>query len=1342
MSTQIDSLSIRIESNSQSATAAISGLIAALEKLKKATNLGGADKSIKKIADAVAKGMQGVPDAFDKGARSAKNFSKSAGDAANSSKKLGSALGEASKSVLSFVGNLVGIHSVSDAIQNAVTQAVSWDGIAARFGEGFGDRADEAYAHVQKLSDALYINDQVFMQYAGNFATLAKGFGVAEEAIYGMSLGLTELGYDIYAKNNDFYSFEEALDAVRSAIVGEVEPIRRAGISITEATLKEVAAAHGLTQSVENMTEAQKAMLRYQAMIEQAYSSGTVGTYASELNTAEGQLRMLKQQLKGVAQALGSLFIPALNVCLPYIQAFVNAVISAIQALAAFFGYRIKAPSWGGGFGGAAKGADSAASSLLNASEAAESVGNASSGVGKTADAIEEASSAAKKLKYYTMGFDELNIIRPDDSSGGGGGGGGGGSGGAGDDWGWELDNLWDDAMLSKIQTKVDEITAKFQELSGVIKIVSAALAGLAVSKLITSLGDALAKLTTFQKFLASIAVVTMQFVVGKLTMDQYLSNTGTWKSLVLNAVANAIGTYLLYRMWGPAGIIVGIGVQLASSITSIAMSGADGAEVIGDPKTWIAAAFTTAFTGAGTAIGLSKLGFFWGEGLMMGLSFGAALSLSAINFAALESGEITLGSLENFMLSIASSAAAALGGTVVAAATFGSSAGPIGFAIGLAVGIILNIATSKIAADRKFEADLFGKTVLKAEEIKEFAEKLLDVDVEATIEMVDATIANRKAALDSLNSDITRFNASLNKIELGVDTSPQALQLLQTEANGLLNSLVAALNANQETVSIAVELVPPKSSSGDDLSAGVLGASSGATTMLNEWATAVGEDMSAMIAKGMVSGLTDQEAKMITELGDWLTRISTALTSGKAGGKFEADIQLLLSDLTKDSFKGVLDEYDNLVKELREANEEIAKENYATLKSQQAALSELEQFYIATGDTLKAEEVRAKLDEINKQIEEFDIAKSVETATNQAIEPARKLFLDAIQEIFGTSLEDVPTVGFDLRGWIDRVTLNNAYEGMTSEELTKAFETFLDQSIYNATKGNKTLIEAQEVLGFTDWDILGTDVQKEVYDMLVEAFGADLTNEILLNMGIDVSETFGAGIEAGIPEVESAAKDAVDSMVESAESATRTNEPSVKGTMSSFGTTLIDSFKSGMKDGKWSTWITDNLVAPITGTIEKTDWESPAKTAASALSTGLSSVSMPKFGFSWKSESKTLNLLGKTFTMNVPWPQISFMASGGFVDQGQLFIAREAGAEMVGSMGGRTAVANNDQIVEGIYQGVYAAVRAAMQENGNNSSSTPVNVYLDGKQITASVEKRQRERGATIMTGGVNFGY
>ena len=58
--------------------------------------------------------------------------------------------------------------------------------------------------------------------------------------------------------------------------------------------------------------------------------------------------------------------------------------------------------------------------------------------------------------------------------------------------------------------------------------------------------------------------------------------------------------------------------------------------------------------------------------------------------------------------------------------------------------------------------------------------------------------------------------------------------------------------------------------------------------------------------------------------------------------------------------------------------------------------------------------------------------------------------------------------------------------------------------------------------------------------------------------------------------------------------------------------------------------------------------------------------------------------------------------ASGGFPDVGEMFIAREAGPELVGSIGNRTAVANNDQIVEGISAGVYNAMVSANTENSN----------------------------------------
>ena len=88
---------------------------------------------------------------------------------------------------------------------------------------------------------------------------------------------------------------------------------------------------------------------------------------------------------------------------------------------------------------------------------------------------------------------------------------------------------------------------------------------------------------------------------------------------------------------------------------------------------------------------------------------------------------------------------------------------------------------------------------------------------------------------------------------------------------------------------------------------------------------------------------------------------------------------------------------------------------------------------------------------------------------------------------------------------------------------------------------------------------------------------------------------------------------------------------------------------------------------------------------------------------------------------------QLPHEAGGGFVDEGQLFIANEAGPELVGTMNGRTAVANNDQIVEGIRQGVFEAVSAAM--NGGNQDVN-VKVYLDSREIKHGQERLARAWG------------
>lgn len=105
----------------------------------------------------------------------------------------------------------------------------------------------------------------------------------------------------------------------------------------------------------------------------------------------------------------------------------------------------------------------------------------------------------------------------------------------------------------------------------------------------------------------------------------------------------------------------------------------------------------------------------------------------------------------------------------------------------------------------------------------------------------------------------------------------------------------------------------------------------------------------------------------------------------------------------------------------------------------------------------------------------------------------------------------------------------------------------------------------------------------------------------------------------------------------------------------------------------------------------------------------------------------------------SIPHLSVDWYANGGFPDAGQLFIANEAGPEMVGSIGGKTAVANNDQIVEAIAQGVFRAVTEALNGNSGNRKQEIV-VYLDGKAMARRLypynQEVSREHGGSLITG------
>ena len=571
MSTQIDSLDIQIKTSAGQSVENIEKLASALDKLKTSSKLGQTAKNLEKLSNALEslQGKSGGVANLNKLSQKMNSVASGANRLSVANDGVKKSFDLSSLSLMAFTSNVgVLINAMNRAIQVAsqfVAEAIEWDGIQFRFGRAFGEDAEETYAYIQKINEALGINIQQFMQYSSLYGSLLSGFGVAQDKVTTISVGLTELSYDIWAAYNDrFKSLEQASEAVRSAISGEIEPIRNAGIALTEASLQEFIDQSDLAGvSIEKLTEAQKSEVRYAAMVNAAMNQGIVGTYAREMQTAEGAIRSLSQSFKGLSQALGSLFIPLLQAVVPYVTAFIELLTEAVFWVAKLFNIPIQEIDWGQsnkGIGGIA-----------------ESAQDAVGGLG-------DAAKAAKKLKDYTMGFDELNVISPPTDSATGGSGGAGAGGGSGFGTGVDLDTLWDNSIFDEASKKVDELKQKilsfFDKWKTELAIIGAALGVLSVAKLLSSLGSALewgdkflSVMKTITKLASSAIVITLQFAIQSELFSKFIKE-GSWKSYLLSLVVGAIGTGILYSMWGPAGIVVGLGVTAAASLNAIIDNG------------------------------------------------------------------------------------------------------------------------------------------------------------------------------------------------------------------------------------------------------------------------------------------------------------------------------------------------------------------------------------------------------------------------------------------------------------------------------------------------------------------------------------------------------------------------------------------------------------------------------------------------------------------------------------------------------------------------------------------------------------------------------------------------
>lgn len=365
------------------------------------------------------------------------------------------------------------------------------------FTVAMGEYAQSAQEYAERVGELLGIDPSEWMRNQGVFNTLLTGFGVAADKSALMSKNLTQLGYDLSSFFN--ISFADSMQKLQSGISGELEPLRRLGYDLSQAKLQAIALSLGIDRSVSSMTQAEKAQLRYYAILTQVTTAQ--GDMARTLAAPANQLRILKAQATQAARALGNIFIPALNAVLPYAIAFLKVIRMVANAIASLFGFSLPEIDYSGVNGLASSGEDAA-------------------------DSLGKAGGAAKKLKNALLGIDELNIISPESAGGGGGGIGGGG------DLGFKLPEY--DFLGGLIESKVGAILEK---IKGFFAEIGALIPKETIEKFVAAfqnLSDAWNKFKRSEIFAGFVDLVQRLIALGADVAITTLANA-------MNALAGAI---------------------------------------------------------------------------------------------------------------------------------------------------------------------------------------------------------------------------------------------------------------------------------------------------------------------------------------------------------------------------------------------------------------------------------------------------------------------------------------------------------------------------------------------------------------------------------------------------------------------------------------------------------------------------------------------------------------------------------------------------------------------------------------------------------------------------------
>lgn len=1264
--------------------------------------------------------------------------------------------------ISSLVSGARGIHSTFSSLNSTFgffyNESAEYIEQLNLFNVAMGSAAQSASAFAQKVSDAMGIDPGKWMEYQGTLNMMIEGFGVASDKAQIMSQNLTQLSYDYSSLMN--VDVSTAFDKIQSAMSGQIKGLKEYGNNVSVAMVKQTGLKYGLQGNVSTWDQNTQAIMRYITIMNNASKVDVFNDMARTINTPSNAVRILAQQFNLLRRAVGNIASVFATAVIPYIQVAVELLNKFASFVAGLFGFKLPTID----YSGLEKGSGAM-------DDMADSAKNAGSSVGGATKKVKDL-----KKELQTLGFDELNILNnPKNDSDSGGSGGGGGSGGVGGGGIGDIDLPQYD-FLKGLKKDTDEIEKRLKEL---FKPVTDSWNKYGKG-VMDSFKFALNELSELTKSIGRSFGEVWQNGTGKKTVSEILlivKNLCDFVGYLAKRFREAwdeagLGTKIIQNLWDAANNLLhsveDISEQLSNfafyldfkpalkSVYSLSKAFKELSDIVGK---YLSDAFKNVL------LPLAK----WGIEKVIPAGVSAlADALKGVS-AALKNLRPFITFLEKLTVALGK----LVGNTIlVGISALGKALKAIGQSKTLLAALTTTVAT--LIASMKW-----GKVINDLNDVNSTVSKLKVVfelfkeEGISALELLVQDFVKSHKALDTLVTGFKSLN-DVNGILGGVSTAVTALGTKlgvlaaaeggATTATGLLGSAFAFLAANPLvavagaiTIAVAaIAIFTSKVKDNSDAQENALESakrlSDGLKEQAKEWKNAseearnnasdgiknanVAADYASKLynivdANGKITGSVKQAQFFVDELNSQLgtnIEIHDGVISnwGKEKDAINETIEALKRKAVIEAYSKEFAEADmkrvEAKKQLAEATSKLneSKEKEAELEKRLADAQENH-----TGSTIY---LRTELENQKKVTDQYSSA--VENATNKLtdITEGCNMYNKAIQATDGT------------------VESSTAFIVAQYGVLTKD-GTYTYSSLANGLNDLNAKCDENgkvwQTLSKTEQEASKQARVQLLSDLAQKAFGQGKTYEQMLSTakakGAELTQADKAELKKQYDNLKKQSEDIKAVKKEQHNSLLAMLDKYGIDKKSKDGKRYVSELKDAQKNGtEQGQQYIDKLAkkiskdsSKVSNEVDKTSKSSKKQfeshqaefkvettSASSILATFLKTIPSSK---SMKLDLKTDKKRFKIGDFGFDIGLFSY-ATGGFPDTGQMFIAREAGPELVGRIGRRTAVANNDQIVQGIASAVRSAMVGVNNPNGGGTTRITVQNVLNGKAIGESV--------------------